>query len=216
MASWLGRRLWGRVPAWWLATAMAIILAAGTALVFGTTGGKPGPRVLGERFTASGQGSTPLAAPLPAAGHGNGGGGNGNGGPGGGNNGNSGGPNPGHSIVLDGSVSGDLAPGAPLTLSVHVSNPNNQDIRVTDVSVTVGTPTKTDDTTGETTTVPTCDTTWVSVEHYSKPAATGQLVPKHTTRDVALDIELTDEPVNQDACKGVMFPLSFSATAVQA
>lgn len=189
---------WGFQPAAW--SAVIAVLASGvTAAVVLTHSHHGHTAVLGDKYTAVGQGST-LASGASVNGNGQG---NGNGN-------NKPGPTPGHPITVSGAISGQLSPGVTQTLRVTVSNDNNQDIRLTDVTVAAGTPIR------GTTSVPGCDTQWLTIGSYHANKATGQLIVKHSSGYVDLAVSLLNRPTNQDDCKNVNFPLTYTATAVQA
>lgn len=203
-----GRRR--RRAAFWLVCAPAIAaLTIGTS-VWGFTGNRSHPEVLAQQFLGGGSGhaiGSPSPSPTTAPGSelptvevlavtvGKAGNGNGNGG----------GNNPSHQFTLSSTTSGLLAPGQPQVLHVKVSNPNNQDIQVTRLSVTFGTPSN-----------PECSSSWFAMTPYVYSASNPKLiVPKNSSRVVDLAIQLIESGTNQDACKGATIPLGLSGTAQQ-
>jgi hypothetical protein len=125
-----------------------------------------------------------------------------------GNNGN-GNPNSvGHTISLSGSVVGRVAPGSPATLTVTISNPNNQDIVVTSLTgtitsvTTLGLPGR-----------PACSTSWYSVGTFTGSKA----IAKNKSGTISVPLSLADLPsTNQDNCKGSTVQFAFTAQAQQA
>jgi hypothetical protein len=111
-----------------------------------------------------------------------------------------------HDFTMTGGVTG-LLPGRSATLPVLVSNPNSQSIKVLTISVTTSDASKT------------ClATSNLVVTGYdsSKPGAASYVVPARGTATVPLPVQLVDAPGrNQNACKGVTFPLSYAGTAMQ-
>lgn len=115
----------------------------------------------------------------------------------------------GFSIAPQLSGLGDLYPGAPaLTLPLTISNPNSVPIFVTNLSVAT------------TASAPGCagaDNLLLSAAGIS--SATPLEVPAHgsiglpATGVSAPTIQMRDLPVNQDACQGATFPLSFTGSA---
>lgn len=214
------RRLW-RLPVWlWLAVIAVLVAVTGVIVLLTGDSSHPPAKVLGEAITR-----TPSPTPTPTStskpGNGptstgtgtgqtiasNNGNGNGNGG-GGGNNGNGNGGNPGHPITVTGSSPNGLAPGVTKTVTVTVTNPNNQAIKVTAASITVGDASASCKAAGNITT-----TSYDS----SDPAAPLYVAGKNGGKAfVTLSITMLDTPVNQDACKSKSFPLTFTATGVQA
>lgn len=131
------------------------------------------------------------------AGTGNSGCGQGNGGP----NGSKVCSNPGHPISVSEQHLGKLSPGQTINLAVTVVNPNNQDVQLTKIQVVKGTPTN-----------PTCSAAWFQVQDFSG----SQTIKKNSQLAVSLPMSMTDLAVNQDACKGVTIPLTFTATVTGA
>jgi hypothetical protein len=104
---------------------------------------------------------------------------------------------------------GDLYPGAPpLTLPLTISNPNSVPIFVTGLSVAT------------TANAPGCTSADNLVLSSAGVSSAAPLkVPAHGSIGLpaagvsAPTIQLRDLPVNQDACQGATFPLSFSGSA---
>lgn len=108
-------------------------------------------------------------------------------------------------FTMTGSIS-NLKPGQRAFLQVHVTNPNQQAIRVKTLATTVIDAS------------PACTANNLSVGVYdaSAPGSLTYVVPGKGSSVVIVPIEFVDVPgANQDACKGRTFPLSFDGTAVQ-
>lgn len=183
----------------WLLIIVALVGGATTAVaLLVTSPSSPPTKVLGEKIT-----QTPTAAPngvVSGTGSATANGaqvqpGNGNGG-----------SNPGHPITVTGTSPVGLAPGVTSPLVVTVTNPNNQDIRVTAVTISVGNATGGCPAAGNITT-----TSYVS----TAPGAATYIAHKNGHVTVPLSITMVDTPVNQDMCKHVSFPLTFTATGQQ-
>ncbi|HET7328522.1 MAG TPA: hypothetical protein VFJ14_14695 [Nocardioidaceae bacterium] len=128
---------------------------------------------------------------------GNSGCGQGNGGP----NGSKVCSNPGHPISVSEQHLGKLSPGQTINLAVTVVNPNNQDVQLTKIQVVKGTPTN-----------PACSAAWFQVQDFSG----SQTIKKNSQLAVSLPMSMADVAANQDACKGVAIPLTFTATVTGA
>jgi hypothetical protein len=125
-----------------------------------------------------------------------------------GNNGNGGNGNPGHAITLTGAVVGKISLGTPATLTVTISNPNNQDIVVTSVTGAI-----TSVTSAGLVGRPACSTSWYSVGTFTG----AKNVAKNASGQVSVPLSLTNLPsTNQDNCKGSTVQFSFTAQAQQA
>jgi hypothetical protein len=116
--------------------------------------------------------------------------------------------NPGHPLVVSGTVVGSVAPGSPAHLVVTISNPNNQAVLLTSVS-------------GAITSVasaglahkPVCSASWYHVASFSG----SRTIAKSSSTSVELQVTFDDLPtVNQDNCKGAQYTYSFTAQARQA
>jgi hypothetical protein len=163
---------------WVLLLAIVAVLAvAGTRLWWPTSHG-PSVQVLGEKTTITPTGNTTSAGKGNANSNGSG--------------------NPGHPINVSGTVTGVLTPGATATLHVTVQNPNNQDLTLTQVAATLGTPSKAG-----------CPSSWFRASGFSGT----QTIKKNSTTTVNLLLSMLNKPVNQDACKSATVPVSFTATA---
>ncbi|MCW3101399.1 MAG: hypothetical protein JWL77_7017 [Chthonomonadaceae bacterium] len=123
-----------------------------------------------------------------------------------GNNGN--GNNAGHPITLTGSVVGTISLGAPATLNITISNPNNQDIVVTSVTGAI-----TSVTSAGLVGRPVCSSNWYSVGSFTG----SKTITKNANGQVSVPLTLTNLPsTNQDNCKGSTVHFSFTAQARQA
>lgn len=182
----------------WLLVSVALLLVVGGAEVSqrGPRGAQT--RVLGQQFTAAG--STTGS---------NNGCGNGNGG----TSGQKDCSNPAKAFSLSGAVNGPLAPGLSRQLLVTVSNPNNQPMQVTKISVTVGNPTGG---LGRPS-LPACVKGWVSSVNYLYVSGTKTIAPANGAVVVSLPISLVNlSATNQDNCKGATFPISLTGEGQQA
>ena len=160
---------------------------AGTATAAILVAGHPGNgvRVLGEKVTATTAPNAGAASPkVTATTASNKGGGNGS--------------NGGHSITVTGSVSGSVVPGKTVPLVVTVTNPNNQNITVTSVQPSVGTPNKSG-----------CISSWFATTSFTG----SQIVAKNSSSALSLTFAMLDTDTNQNACKSATVPLTFTATA---
>jgi hypothetical protein len=127
--------------------------------------------------------------------------------------------NPGHPITVTGTSPTNLGPGITAPVTVTVTNPNNQDIRVTSVTITVG---------NASAACPAAGNVTVTSYTSSTPGAVAYVAPKNGAVRVPLSITMVDRQDtgvrgtssfvsgNQDACKHVTFPLTFTATGDQA
>lgn len=174
-----------RKLALWLLLFAIIAVAAGGATKIWWPNHHVKVKVLGTKSTAQ---------PSPTISAGNSGCGNGNGG----SNGKKDCSNPGHPIKATGFVVGTLFPGVTSALRVTVDNPNNQDLTLTAVTATIGTPNKTG-----------CLSSWFTVGSYSGATT----VKKNNQATVDIPFSMLDKPLNQDACKTATVPVSFTATA---
>ena len=185
---------------WLLLLIVALVVAVSATLVNRSDGKKPS-NVLGESLTQASPSTSVQAVSGAGSGSTNGSAVNPNG-----NNGN-GNSNPGHPITVTGTSPTGLGPGVTKTITVTVTNPNNQDIRVTAVTIGVGNASKLCPAAGN-----------ISVTSYSStaPGAATYIAPKNSRVQIPLSITMLDTPVNQDSCKSVSFPLTFTATGQQA
>ncbi|WP_426566601.1 hypothetical protein ACPPVT_08705 [Angustibacter sp. McL0619] len=107
--------------------------------------------------------------------------------------------------ITSSTTNGQLLPGATRTLSVRVQNPNASAIRLLTLTVSVGNPAQ-----------PGCAASWVTVGDYRSARDPLVQIAAGQSRQVKLPITLTNlVAVNQDACKGVVFPLAFNGSAAQ-
>jgi len=113
---------------------------------------------------------------------------------------------PPHAFTMSGAVTG-LVPGRTVTLPVLVSSPNSQSIKILTITVAAGNAS------------PACPAAGnLSVPDYDsgRSGAASYVVPARGSATVPLSIQLVDAPSrNQNACKRVTFPLSYSGTAMQ-
>lgn len=106
--------------------------------------------------------------------------------------------------VTDIGAAAGLYPGGTAPRKVRISNPNAQDITVTTLTATVGTPVR-----AGTTTMSGCPASAVTVA----PLATSVKVPGKGTADTTLTVRLA--PAATDFCKNNTFPLTYSGKATQ-
>lgn len=107
--------------------------------------------------------------------------------------------NPGHPITATGQVVGTLYPGTSTVIRVTVTNTNNQDLTITSIRGTVGSPSAAG-----------CQASWFTITDYSGSTT----LPKRGTATVDLPFAmLNDTTHSQDACRTATIPVSFSATA---
>ncbi|MFD9704152.1 hypothetical protein [Lentzea sp. NPDC059081] len=99
--------------------------------------------------------------------------------------------------IADVGAATGLVPGGTVTRKVRVTNPNNQDIKVTRLDTTVGRPS------------PNCPANAVTVEAVTTPV----LIAKNAYADVPLTVRMTATAPN--ACKNLTFPLTYSGTAIK-
>jgi hypothetical protein len=104
------------------------------------------------------------------------------------------------SFGLSGSISG-LFPGAHLSLPVLVTNPNNQDIKVTQIQITVTGTNKTGCTNAATNLQPT---------NYTGP---GFVV--HPNNPVTINLPISMPKTVDNACQDAKFALSYGGSAVK-
>jgi hypothetical protein len=105
-------------------------------------------------------------------------------------------------LVVRGSITG-LAPGTPSAVEVQVSNPNPSALVVQRVVVVAGDAS------------PECRAGQLEVAAYDGelPGALRYPLPGGGSAVVPLAIQLVDLPRDQDACKDVVFPLTYRVTA---
>jgi hypothetical protein len=109
-------------------------------------------------------------------------------------------------FTMSGAVTG-LVPGRPLTLPVTVNNPNSQSIRILTISAIAG---------NASLACPANGNIAVSTYDSSVSGAPAYIVPARGTATVPLSVRFVDAPTrNQNACKGVTFPLSYVGSAMQ-
>jgi hypothetical protein len=107
-------------------------------------------------------------------------------------------PAPGKAFTIaDAGAATGLVPGGTVTRGVRVTNPNNQDIKLTRLDTAVGRPS------------PHCPANAVTVA----PLATPVVVAKNASADVPLSVRMAASA--PDACKNLTFPLTYSGTAIK-
>lgn len=123
-------------------------------------------------------------------------------------------------FTISGNASSLFFPGAPAQpLNLIITNPNSYDLKVTSISVSVQAGT----TNSGGNPVPACNgTTNITVDRQFSGTV---VVPAHSTKSLT-DLgaasaqfpllQMPDLPVNQDACQGVTFHMSYSGTGVHA
>ncbi|MDX8035547.1 hypothetical protein SK803_35525 [Lentzea sp. BCCO 10_0856] len=99
--------------------------------------------------------------------------------------------------IADAGVATGLVPGGTVTRKVRVTNPNNQDIKVTRLDTSVGRPS------------PNCPANAVTVDALAAPV----LVARNSSADVFLTVRMARSA--PDACKNLTFPLTYSGTAIK-
>lgn len=99
--------------------------------------------------------------------------------------------------IADAGAATGLVPGGTVTRKVRVTNPNNQDIKVTRLDTSVGRPS------------PNCPANAVTVNALAAPV----VVAKNSSADVALTVRMAASA--PDACKNLTFPLTYSGTAIK-
>jgi hypothetical protein len=113
-------------------------------------------------------------------------------------------------FTISGSLSGQLAPGAPdRPLNLVLSNPNNQSLALTNVTVTVH----------HTSAGASCDAANFAVTQYRGPYPvtitanrTASLSQLGLPSSAWPQIRMLDLPKNQDTCKNVTLALAYSGT----
>ncbi|MGW6448640.1 hypothetical protein [Lentzea sp. NPDC055074] len=99
--------------------------------------------------------------------------------------------------IADVGTATGLVPGGTVTRKVRVTNPNNQDIKVTRLEASAGRPS------------PNCPANAVTVA----PLAAPIVIAKNTSADVPLTVRMSASA--PDACKNLTFPLTYSGTAIK-
>jgi hypothetical protein len=98
--------------------------------------------------------------------------------------------------------SGPIVIGQPGTIVVTVTNPYDEAIRLDELSVMVGDPSE-----------PGCLADWFSIGDYSASVDSAVAVPPGESARIRVPYTLVDlVGTNQDACKGVTFPLSITGS----
>lgn len=99
-----------------------------------------------------------------------------------------------------------LRPGQMKTLEVTVTNPDQVDYRILELTATPEDANA--DCAGPTNLV-------VSGYQSTKPGAVTYVVPRNSQITIPLTVMMLNTATSQDACKGVSFPLAFRGTATQ-
>ncbi|MGW6935792.1 hypothetical protein ACWGE0_37455 [Lentzea sp. NPDC054927] len=99
--------------------------------------------------------------------------------------------------IADAGAATGLVPGGTVTRQVRVTNPNNQAIKVTRLDTSVGRPS------------PNCPANTVTVDALAAPV----LIAKNSSADVHLTVRMARTA--PDACKNLVFPLTYSGTAIK-
>ena len=99
--------------------------------------------------------------------------------------------------IADAGAATGLVPGGTVIRRVRVTNPNNQDIRVTRLEASAGRPS------------PHCPANAVTADAFTAPV----LVAKNSHADVPLTVRMAVSA--PDACKNLTFPLTYSGTAIK-
>lgn len=183
-----GAFITNKALAWWGGGA---VLLAGTVV----TG------VLVAQSSAAPAGGT-VAGTTSSAGNGQGGGNNGNGV----GNGPGGAQPPPKALTVQHSMLGTVRLGAPATMRVTVTNPNNQAVDLKTVTANV---TNVDSAAG---TTPACTPSNFSISSYNGT----RRIAKNGSTSVDLLVSMVENGANQDRCKGATYRFSFTATANQA
>ena len=120
----------------------------------------------------------------------------------------------GKSFALAGNVSGLLAPGVAQPLNLELTNPNNQSLSITNLTVTVKSVAK-----AAGAPAGACTTSDYAVTQYSGPYplsisknATTDLFTLVTDRTKWPQVRMLDTAVNQDGCKGATVTLVYSGS----
>ncbi|KJK33592.1 hypothetical protein UK23_45480 [Lentzea aerocolonigenes] len=99
--------------------------------------------------------------------------------------------------IADAGTATGLVPGGTVTRKVRVTNPNNQDIKVTGLTTSVGRPSTS------------CPANAVTVDPLSIPF----VIAKNASADVSLTVRMAASAPN--ACRNLTFPLTYSGTAIK-
>ncbi|SFR19811.1 hypothetical protein SAMN04488564_10526 [Lentzea waywayandensis] len=99
--------------------------------------------------------------------------------------------------IADTGAATGLVPGGTVTRGVRVTNPGNQDIKVTRLAGSAGRPS------------PDCPANAVTVDAFVTPV----LVARNSHADVPLTVRMATSAPN--ACKNLTFPLTYSGTAIK-
>ena len=116
-------------------------------------------------------------------------------------------PNP-KSLVVTQTGSTPVAPGKAGSITLKVTNPNNQAVILTDVTTTV-----TSIGSGSNSKLPACSKSAISIAPWS---GSTQIAANGSTSVIVATTFNNQPTVNQDNCKNVAFTFSFTATGRQA
>lgn len=130
----------------------------------------------------------------------------GNSGAGVGNGASSGSGSPGKALTATVQGVTDIAPGRNGTVTVVVSNPNNQAVNVTRVAGSV-----TSVTSGTRSGLLACDPEWILLDEFNGSTVIG----KNATGTVTMPVRFDNKSINQDNCKGVTYSFSFTVFGQQ-
>jgi hypothetical protein len=136
-----------------------------------------------------------------------GGNGQGNNGVGNGNGGSAGNNSPGKAFTTAVVGSTPVAPGRVGSVTVKVTNPNNQGALVTSLTGSV-----TGVSSGNRLELASCNKAWITLGSFSG----SQPVAANGNTLVTIPVTFTDLATNQDNCKGVTYSFSFTVTGRQA
>jgi hypothetical protein len=105
-------------------------------------------------------------------------------------------------LVATSQVVGEVAPGAPATLVLTLTNPAPRPVRVMAVSARI-----------TSVAASACSTSWYDVGSFAGPTT----LPGHGVATVRLRVTFLDSPtVNQDGCKGASYTYGYRVEAIQA
>jgi hypothetical protein len=150
----------------------------------------------------------PLGAWQAASFAASGGNGQGNSGVGNGNGGSTGTGAPGKALTTSVMSTTQVAPGHDGSVTVKISNPNNQAVDITSLTGAV-----TGVGSGGRTGLAACDKAWITLGNFSG----SQRVAANGTTQLTVPVKFNDlSATNQDNCKGVTYTFSFTVTGRQA
>jgi hypothetical protein len=107
-------------------------------------------------------------------------------------------------LLASSEVLGEVAPGAPATLVLTLTNQAPRAVQVMTVSARI---------TSVSTATSACSTSWYDVGSFTGPT----ILPGHGVATVRLPVTFFDSPtVNQDGCKGARYTYGYRVEAIQA